>query len=357
MKTAIIGLPMVGKTSLFTILTGVHESARVGSLEARVGITKVADARVDALARLYQPPKITYATVEYLDFPAVSKEALRDPSYLASLRVVDALAHVLRCFESDTVPHEKGSVDPLRDFEDVEIELILSDLVVVEKRMERVDKDRKKIKSPDLDKEFALLERLKSELEANRPLRELEFNEEEEKRIRGFQFLSQKPMLCVLNIGEADVPRMHEIEEQYRNSPLAGKAHTAVTAICGKIEAELAELSPEEAKDYLASYGLKESGLERLISATYALLGLMSFLTAGETEVRAWTIPINSKAVHAAGAIHSDFEKKFIRAEVVNWKALIDHDGYPGVRDKGLLRLEGKDYIVKDGDVLVIRHS
>jgi GTP-binding protein YchF len=342
---------------LFTILTGVHESARVGSLEARVGITKVADARVDALAKLYQPPKITYATVEYLDFPAVSKEALRDPSYLASLRVVDALAHVLRLFESDTVPHEKGSVDPLRDFEDVEMELILSDLVVVEKRMERVDKDRKKIKSPDLDKEFALLERLKNELEANRPLRELEFNDEEEKRIRGFQFLSQKPMLCVLNIGEADVPRMHEIEEEYRSGPLAGKARTAVTAICGKIEAELAELSPEEAKDYLASYGLKESGLERLISATYALLGLMSFLTAGETEVRAWTIPMNSKAVHAAGAIHSDFEKKFIRAEVVNWKALIDHDGYPGVRDKGLLRLEGKDYIVKDGDVLVIRHS
>jgi GTP-binding protein YchF len=357
MKTAIVGLPMVGKTSLFTILTGVHESARVGSLEARVGITKVADARVDALAKLYQPPKITYATVEYLDFPAVSKEALRDPSYLASLRVVDALAHVLRLFESDTVPHEKGSVDPLRDFEDVEMELILSDLVVVEKRMERVDKDRKKIKSPDLDKEFALLERLKSELEANRPLRELEFNDEEEKRIRGFQFLSQKPMLCVLNIGEADVPRMHEIEQQYRSGPLAGKARTAVTAICGKIEAELAELSQEEAQDYLASYGLRESGLERLISATYALLGLMSFLTAGETEVRAWTIPMNSKAVHAAGAIHSDFEKKFIRAEVVNWKALIDHDGYPGVRDKGLLRLEGKDYIVKDGDVLVIRHS
>ena len=348
---------MVGKTSLFTILTGVHESARVGSLEARVGITKVADARVDALAKLYQPPKITYATVEYLDFPAVSKEALRDPSYLASLRVVDALAHVLRLFESDTVPHEKGSVDPLRDFEDVEIELILSDLVVVEKRMERVDKDRKKIKSPDLDKEFALLERLKSELEANRPLRQLEFNDEEEKRIRGFQFLSQKPMLCVLNIGEADVPRMHQIEERYRSGPLAGKTRTAVTAICGKIEAELAELSPEEAKDYLASYGLTESGLERLISATYALLGLMSFLTAGETEVRAWTIPINSQAVHAAGAIHSDFEKKFIRAEVVNWKALIDHDGYPGVRDKGLLRLEGKDYIVKDGDVLVIRHG
>lgn len=357
MKTAIIGLPMVGKTSLFTILTGVHESARVGTLEARVGVTKVPDARVDALAKLYQPPKITYATVEYLDFPSISKEALRDPGYLASLRVADALAHVLRVFESDTVPHEKGSVDPIRDFEDVEVELILSDLVVVEKRMERLDKDRKKIKSPDLDHEFALLERVKAELEADRPIRGLSFTPEEEKRIRGFQFLSQKPMLCVLNLGEADAGRMHAIEEQYRTGPLADKPNTNVAAVCGKIEAELAELPPEDAKEYLASYGLKESGMERLIAATYALLGLMSFLTAGETEVRAWTIPMNSKAVNAAGAIHSDFEKKFIRAEVVNWQALVDHEGYPGVREKGLLRLEGKDYIVKDGDVLVIRHG
>ena len=348
---------MVGKTSLFTILTGVHEAGRVGSLEARVGIAKVPDVRLDALAKLFEPPKITHATVEYLDFPSISKEALRDPSCLASLRVVDALAHVLRVFESDTVPHEKGSVDPLRDFEDVETELILSDLVVVEKRMERVDKDRKKAKSPDLDKEFALLERLKAELEADRALRGLEFSEEDEKRIRGFQFLSLKPMLCVLNLGEADAGRMREIEEQYRTGPLAGRAGTAVTAICGKIEAELADLPPEDAKEYMASYGLSDSGLERLISATYALLGLMSFLTAGETEVRAWTIPVNSTAVKAAGAIHSDFEKKFIRAETVNWEVLIEHGGYPGVRDKGLLKLEGKEYIVKDGDVLVIRHG
>src|SRR5260370_15338139 len=166
MQTAIGGLPMVGKTSLFTILTGVHEAARVGSLEARVGVTKVPDARVDALAKIFDPPKITYATVEYLDFPSISKEALRDPSYLASLRVVDALAHVLRLFPSDTVPHEKGSVDPLRDFEDVEMELVLSDLVVVEKRMELVDKDRRKIKSPDLAKEFTLLQRFKAEVQA-----------------------------------------------------------------------------------------------------------------------------------------------------------------------------------------------
>src|SRR5271155_1482860 len=167
MQTAIVGLPMVGKTSLFTILTGVHESARVGSLEARVGMTKVPDARLDALAKLFQPPKVTHATVEYLDFPAISKEALRDPSYLASLRVADALAHVLRVFESDTVPHEKGSVDPMRDFEDVEIELMVSDLVFVEKRMERLEKERKKIKSTEHDREFALLERCKAILEQN----------------------------------------------------------------------------------------------------------------------------------------------------------------------------------------------
>src|ERR1700704_6176003 len=251
MKTAIVGLPMVGKTSLFTILTGVNQPARVGSMETRVGMTKVPDIRLDSLAKIFEPPKITYATVEYLDFPSISKEALRDPSYLASLRVADALAHVLRLFASDTVPHEKGSVDPIRDFEDVETELILSDLVVVEKRMERVDKDRKKTKNPELDKEFALLERIKTELEANRALRELEFSDEDEKRIRGFQFLSLKPMLCVLNIGEKDAPRLHEVEEQYRTGAFAGRKNIAVTAICGQIEAELAAVTPEEAKEYL----------------------------------------------------------------------------------------------------------
>ena len=357
MKTAIIGLPMVGKTSLFTILTGVTQETRMGSTAVRTGVAKVPDPRVGALSELYQPPKITYATVEYVDAPAISKETLRDPAYLASLRVVDAFAQVLRIFQDETVPHEHGSVDPTRDFEDVETELILSDLVVVEKRLDRVDKDRKKTRNPDLDKEYELLVRCKEALEANIPLRNLEFDPEDEKRIRGFQFLSQKPMLLVLNLGEEDAARLHEVEEKYRSGPLAGKANTAVTAVCGKIEAELAELPAAEAKEYLLSYGLKESGLQRIIEATYRLLGTMSFLTAGDTEVRAWTIPINSTAVKAAGAIHSDFEKKFIRAEVVNWKNLIDLGGYPGVREKGLLRLEGKEYIVKDGDVLVIRHS
>jgi GTP-binding protein YchF len=271
------------------------------------------------------------------------------------LRVVDAFAHVLRLFASETIPHEKGSVDPLRDLDDVETELILSDLVVVEKRLERLDKDRKKIKNPEFDREFELLEKCKKVLEQDHPLRQMGIDADEEKRIRGFQFLSQKPMLYVLNLGEADAGKLHQREQEYRGR--LTRSHTSVTAVCGKIEAELAELPPADQREYLASYGLQESGLERLISATYALLGLMSFLTAGETEVRAWTIPMHSTAVKAAGAIHSDFEKKFIRAEVVNWKSLIDFGGYPGVREKGLLRLEGKEYVVKEGDVLVIRHG
>jgi ribosome-binding ATPase len=356
MKTAIIGLPMVGKTALFTILTGVHQETRIGSTAVRTGVAKVPDPRLAELARVFEPDKITHATVEYLDVPAVSKETLRDPAYVASLRVVDAFVHVLRLFEDDTVPHEAGSIDPLRDAENVEIELILSDLVVVEKRLERLDKDRKKIKSPELDAEFELLTEAKAVLESNRPLREMDLSGEREKRIRGFQFLSLKPMLFVLNLGEADAAQLHAREQEY-SAKLAARPGTAVTAVCGKIEAELAELPPADAAEYMASYGLEEPGLERLIGATYQLLGLMSFLTAGETEVRAWTVQQNSTAVKAAGAIHSDFEKKFIRAEVVNWKDLMAYSGYPGVREKGLLRLEGKEYVVKDGDVLVIRHG
>jgi len=357
MKTAIIGLPMVGKTSLFTILTGVHQETRIGSTAARTGVAKVPDARLDALGRLFEPNKLTHATVEYVDMPSISKESLRDASYVASLRNVDAFAQVLRLFADETVPHEKGSVDPVRDLEDVETELILSDLVVIEKRLERLDKDRKKIKNPELDREFDVLARCKAALEDNRPLRQLEFDAEDEKRIRGFQFLSQKQMLYVLNIGEEDTAKLHDREHEFLQGPIAGRRGVSATAVCGKVEAELAELPREEQKEYLSSYGLQESGLERLISATYSLLGLMSFLTAGEDECRAWTIPMNSTAVKAAGAIHSDFEKKFIRAEVVNWKNLVDFGGYAGVREKGMLRLEGKEYIVKDGDVLVIRHS
>ena len=203
----------------------------------------------------------------------------------------------------------------------------------------------------------ALLERCQAALGDNRPLRQLDLDADEEKRIRGFQFLSQKPILYVLNLGEDEAGNLREREREYREGALAGRKRSAAAAVCGKVEAELAELPAAEQREYLSSYGLEESGLQRLITATYSLLGLMSFLTAGEDEVRAWTIPAHSTAVKAAGAIHSDFEKKFIRAEVVNWKSLVDLGGYAGAREKGLLRLEGKEYIVKDGDVLVIRHG
>jgi len=357
MKTAIIGLPMTGKTSLFTILTGVHETARTGSMETRVGVTKVPDARLGALAKVFSPEKVTHATIEFIDFPSISKESLRDPSYLASLRVADAMAHVVRLFQSDLVPHEKGSVDPARDIADVDAELVLSDLAVVEKRLERLDKDRKKIKDPGLDREYELLLQARAMLENGEPLRGWALEGDDEKRLRGFQFLSQKPILFVLNVGENEAGSMRQIEEDFRRRLVKEGNRCEVTAVCGKIEAELAELEPDEQREYLASYGLPGSSLDRLVGAVYRLLGLMSFLTAGETEVRAWTVPVNSTALKAAGAIHTDFEKKFIRAEVVPWQALVEHGGYAGVREKGLLRLEGRDYIVKDGDVLVIRHG
>ncbi len=357
MRTAIIGLPQVGKTSLFTILTGAANEGRIGSMKAQVGVAKVPDKRLDALSELFAPPKTVHATVEYADMPALSREALADPAYIGSLRTVDAFAQVLRLFEDEMVLHIEGSLDPRRDWDAMEAELILADLQVVENRLERVAKDAKKIRNPDLPKEQELLERCQQTLESETPLRELELAPEEAKRLRGFQFLSEKPMLLVLNVGEDQASDIQQIEQSYRSQWLAGKRNVGVTAVCGSIEAEIAELSGDDAREYMASYGLAEPGLERMIAATYDLLGLMSFLTAGDTECRAWTVPKGSTAVKAAGAIHTDFEKKFIRAETIQWDTLLELGGYSGAKDKGVLRLEGKDYIVQDGDVLVIRHG
>ena len=352
MKTAIIGLPMVGKTSLFTILTGVATESRVGQQAMRAGIAKVPDARLHALATRYPDARIIQATVEYLDAPAIAKETLREASYLGSLRVVDAFAHVVRVFEDPTVPHEHGTVDPLRDIDSVDTELILSDLVVVEKRLERLEKDRKKQKSLELDREFELLTQAKAMLEDNKPLRGMTLDSEDEKRVRGFQFLSQKPMLYVLNLGEEDASKLTEREAELR-ALVGDRPGTAVTAVCGKIEAELAELPAAEAAEYMASYGLAQSGLERIITATYTLLGLMSFLTAGDKEVRARTIPIGTAAKMAAGAIHTDLSDRFSRAKVIQWETIVEM-GEDGAKAKGLVRYEGKEYIVKDGDVLEI---
>ena len=357
MKTAIVGLPQVGKTALFKILTGAAGEGRIGATKVQLGSAKVPDKRLDALTEIFQPPKSVQAVVEYADMPALSREALRKPSYIADLRNADAFTHVLRAFEEATVMHAAGSLDPRRDWENIEAELMLNDLQVVENRLERVEKDIKRVKNPELAAERALLIQCRNALEEEQPLREAAFTAEEAKLLKGFQFLSAKPMLLVVNAGEEQAAELAAVERRYREALLPGRKNLGVTAVCGSIEAELAELDAAEARDYLDSYGLAESGRERIVQAAYELLGLMSFLTAGEKECRAWTVPKNSTAVQAAGAIHGDFAKRFIRAEVIGWEKLAAHGGYAAARAAGDLRLEGKQYIVQDGDVLVIRHG
>ncbi|MFP5228762.1 MAG: redox-regulated ATPase YchF [Acidobacteriota bacterium] len=360
MKTGIIGLPQVGKTSLFQILTRVKVEGHGYSnpREAHLGIAKVPDDRLDRLAALYNPKKLVHATVEYADVAAIGQEALKETAFLTSLRNVDALIHVLRAFEDDAIPHV-GPVDPLRDAKSVEFDLMLSDLTQVEKRLERLEKDLKKMKTADLEKENALLIRCKAALEAEQPLRELEMTAEEKKLIRGFMFLSQKPILYAVNVSESTTLG-DDLEAAAAKSGLteiASRPSAGVTAFCGKVEAELAEMDDEEATEFLGSYGLKESGLVRLIRRSYELLGLISFFTVGEDECRAWTVPANSRAQEAAGAIHTDLEKHFIRAETIHWDTLLAAGSEAVARSQGTLRLEGKDYLVQDGDVLHIRHS
>jgi len=360
MKTGIIGLPQVGKTSLFQILTKAQlsEQARANPREAHIGVAKVPDDRLDRLAALYNPKKLTHTSVEYVDVGAIGQEALKDTTYAAHLRQVDALAHVVRAFEDPSIPHV-GAIDPLRDIKNVEFDMIVSDLGQVEKRLERLEKDLKKMRTPELEKENELLIRAKAHLESEKPLRELEMTADDKKRIRGFMFLSEKPILYVLNISES-TQLGKEIEEavaKYGLTEIASRPNAGATAICGKVEAELSEMSDTEAAEFLGSYGLTESGLTRLIRKTYELLGLISFFTAGEDECRAWQVPAKSRAQNAAGAIHSDLEKHFIRAETIRWDQLLEAGSEANARAKGTLRLEGKDYIVQDGDVMHIRHS
>jgi ribosome-binding ATPase len=354
MQTGIIGLPQVGKTTLFRILTKAHVDAKSGQA-SHVGIAKVPEPRLGELAKLYNPKKITYATVQYVDLAGVQKERTRES--LASLRDVDAIAQVIRVFEDPTVPHSEGSIDPLRDATNLDLELILSDHEQITKRLERVDKDLKKKKDPLLELEKAVLEKCKAHLEAEKPLRELELTAEERKPIGGFLFLSQRPMLYVLNLGDDEAAEMDKAIEKHKLAALQGRPNTAVVAVCGRLEAELAEMEEKEAVELLASYGLKEPGLNRLIRATYGLMGLISFFTAGEPEVRAWTIRKGSTAVKAAGEIHSDIEKGFIRAEVVRCEDLLAAGSIPAAKEKAQVRLEGKEYLVQEGDVILFRHS
>jgi ribosome-binding ATPase len=354
LQTGIIGLPQVGKTTLFRILTKAQVDAK-GGQATHVGVAKVPEPRLLELAKLYNPKKITYATVQYVDLGGMQKERVRES--LASLREVDAIMHVIRVFDDPSVPHAAGSIDPLRDGTNLELELILSDHDQITRRLERLEKDLKKKNDPLLQLEKNVLDKCKAHLEAEKPLRELELTAEEKKPIGGFLFLSARPVLYVLNVGDDEADKLDTAVERHKLSTLQNRPNAAVVAVCGRLEAELAEMEEAEAAELLASYGLKEPGLNRLIRATYDLMGLIQFFTAGEPEVRAWTIRKGSTAQKAAGAIHSDIEKGFIRAEVVKWSDLLAEGSIAAAKEKALVRLEGKEYIVQEGDVILFRHS
>jgi GTP-binding protein YchF len=312
---------------------------------------KVPDERLDFLSSKFNPEKTTFATVEFVDVPGLAKGKGQDMA-LASLRTVDVLIHVIRAFRDESVAHSEGSIDPGRDRRDLDYELMLADIASIEKRVERLDKELKKIKNPAGEKELQYLQRAKAWLESEKPLREMAVSEDEKKLVKGFAFLSEKPMIYVENIGEEEMDRLKHPEAQGTLRP-----NTEQTIICGKLEAEMAELPPEELRSFLADYELSESGAERLIRTTYRLLGLISFFTVGEEECRAWTITRGTNAQRAAGAIHTDLEDHFIRAEVCHYEDFVKYGSMAALKEKGLLRLEGKEYPVKDGDIMTIRHS
>ncbi|HXZ19053.1 MAG TPA: redox-regulated ATPase YchF [Candidatus Acidoferrales bacterium] len=357
MRTGIIGLPGVGKTSLFKILTHAHLDAKAAHQDLHVGVARVPDARLVPLAALYKPKKITYASIEYVDVAGLARDKARDSALLVEMRQVDALVHVVRLFDNPANPHPPGSLDPRRDFDNIEVELMLHDLEQILRRLERLEKDLKKKREAHLEKEQAVLFRCKASLEAENPLRALDLTAEEAKLISGYMFLSRKPMLCAVNLNDAEAPQVATAVERHGLSEIAAKPQVAVVPFCGQIEAELADLNEVEEAELMASYGLAESGRDRLIHASYGLLGLMSFLTAGEPEVRAWMIRRGATALEAAGTIHSDIERGFIKAEVVSCDHLIAAGSMAVARERGQVKLEGKEYVVQDGDVILFRHS
>jgi ribosome-binding ATPase len=345
----------VGKTTLFRILTRAHVQGKSGASATHVGVAKVPEPRLVELAKLYNPKRITYATVNYVDLGGMQRERMRDA--LAQLREVDVIAHVIRVFDDPSVPHSEGNIDPLRDATNLDLELMLSDHDQIARRLERIEKDLKKKSEPVLLLEKTALEKCRAHLGAEKPLRELELTGEERKAISGFLFLSARPVLYVLNLGDEEADKLDTAVERHKLGALQGRPNAAVLAICGRLEAELSEMEEKEAAELLASYGLMDPGLNRLIRGTYDLLGLIQFFTAGEPEVRAWTIRKGATAVKAAGVIHSDIEKGFIRAEVVRWNDLLAAGSLAAAREKAQVRLEGKDYIVQEGDVILFRHS
>lgn len=368
MKIGIVGLPQVGKTTIFSLLTqGRVDASSWGNVrEAHIGVAQVPDSRVDRLAEIINPKKVTYASIEYVDLPGLSrgegKAALDGQSrdmgvFLNSLKNVDTLLHIVRSFDDPNIPHVEGSVDPQRDIELFEMEMIFSDLAVIERRLERLAKDLKKIKSRDLELENEVLLRFRAALEAEQPLRELQLTLEEEKRIKGFTFLSAKPILQVINVADQDADKIANVIEEYGLQKQAAMCNVGITAVCGKIESEIAALPPEDASMFMEDLGLKGSALDRIIQNSYDLLGVFSFYTAGEPEVRAWTIHRGMTAAKAAGVIHTDFEKGFIKAEVISYQDMVKLGSFQAAKSKGVLRLEGREYPVQEGDVILFRFN
>ncbi len=352
---------MCGKTTLFNVLTGRHvQTGGYGSgSEPNVGTVKVPDPRIDALSKIFEPKKTTYATVEYVDVAGLTKGSVQDggmgSQLLAHIRNVDAIIHVVRTFTNETVPSPDGGIEPARDIETLNLELILSDLGIIEKRIERLQMDIQKKGEKSKAQELHLMERLQEHLENEEPIRKIKLAEDEQHLLRGYQFLTQKPMLIVLNIGEDEIGATDRYQELIASNTSQGIPTVALSA---EIESEISQLEDDDdVKAFMEDMGIQELGLTRLIRVSYEFLGLISFFTVGKDEVRAWTITQGTKAAQAAGVIHSDLERGFIRAEVTRYADFMEHGSLANARQHGALRVEGKEYLVQDGDIINVRFN
>ena len=364
MKLGIIGLPNVGKSTLFNALTSSRtaESANYPfcTIEPNVGIVPVPDERLDVLAKMYNPEKYTPATIEFVDIAGLVKGAGRGEGlgnkFLANIRESDAIIHVVRCFDDDNIIHVDGSVDPKRDVETIRYELIFSDIEQLERRIERTGK-MSKSGDKKLLAEVKLLESIKAHLEEGNPVNSMDLSDEEKAYVDSLFLLTSKPVIYAANISENDLSDPFSCKYVCELAEIAKQENAEIIAICSKLEEDLSELPDDERQAFLDELGAESSGLDKLVKASYALLGLISFLTAGPKEVRAWTIKKGTKAPQAAGKIHSDFERGFIRAEIVSFDDLVASETYAKARDKGLVRSEGKDYVMQDGDVTLFRFN